>query len=713
MRGSRQAIGAAFLSLLISAAGGDPKFVIETSHALIEARAAESLKVLFFAEEQPALLFKPASGAWDWSVTSKLLVPVENATDEPLTFALNIASAPDRLLSGYASIAPHFVGNLAIWINAPLPRAMGMVAGPSRKAAGLEPTTLPVTAVKGSIDPSQITLVRLGIRRPSTPRSVVIGPLQVEPPGDGDRAAYDEIVDGFGQYRLGTWPEKVSSVEMLRARGAEEAQQLASRLIRSPKRDRFGGLVGARNFRASGFFRTEQRDGRWWLVTPEGNPFFSIGMNSVSPSGATYVDGREFMFRDLPRRDGELGGHWSEQDDRRDLRAQRGRGFDHGHAFDFYAANLERKFGPDWFLRWREETIERLETWGFNTIGNWSDPDLGAMHRLPYTVPLYPEGEYAKVSSGLDWWGAMPDPFDPRFAEAADRMAQRAAARFRGDPYLVGYFVENELSWGENSAGDPTKRYGLAINALAARPESPAKSRFVKYIIETYHEPERLEAAWGIALASWDALRGSGFRLPSPALKNPSVITDIAAFTREFAEAYFRTMAEALRRYDPEHLYLGSRFAWQTAEAVEACARWCDVVSFNRYNRSIADDADEWTRFHELGKPALIGEFHFGSADRGLFWEGIVGVGDERERGPAYAHYLRAVADNLDFVGAHWFQYLDEPLIGRAFDGENGHIGFVTVAYLPYNELVAAARDANDSVLRKLQHSSTGGWTGE
>src|SRR6516162_2113386 len=62
MRGSRQAIGAAFLSLLISAAGGDPKFVIETSHALIEARAAESLKVLFFAEEQPALLFKPASG---------------------------------------------------------------------------------------------------------------------------------------------------------------------------------------------------------------------------------------------------------------------------------------------------------------------------------------------------------------------------------------------------------------------------------------------------------------------------------------------------------------------------------------------------------------------------------------------------------------------------------------------------------------------------
>ena len=54
--------------------------------------------------------------------------------------------------------------------------------------------------------------------------------------------------------------------------------------------------------------------------------------------------------------------------------------------------------------------------------------------------------------------------------------------------------------------------------------------------------------------------------------------------------------------------------------------------------------------------------------------------GRESERGPAYARYLRAVADNPDFVGAHWFQYIDEPLTGRTLDGENAHIGFVTVA---------------------------------
>jgi hypothetical protein len=201
-------------------------------------------------------------------------------------------------------------------------------------------------------------------------------------------------------------------------------------------------------------------------------------------------------------------------------------------------------------------------------------------------------------------------------------------------------------------------------------------------------------------------LRRTGFAVPQASLSNPAVIDDLAAFSRRFAEAYYRTVAEALRRHDPDHLYLGSRFAWQTPEAVAACARWCDVVSLNRYRRSIAENRDEWARFHALDKPALIGEFHFGAADRGLFWEGLVGAQRESERGAAYARYLHAVADNPDLVGAHWFQYLDEPLTGRTLDGENGHVGFVTVADLPYQDLVAAAREANEAVMRELQRSA-------
>jgi hypothetical protein len=695
--GGKMLVAAFYLMVPISVGRADD-LIVETSHAAIEERHGERLRVVFANEGQPALLFRPARDVWDWAAASKLVIPAENLEAEPVTVLLRIESGAGQELSGKVAVAPHRAAELAIWIDAPAPRAMGMIAGAAAVTAG----TTSVTATEGSADPSHVTSIRLGVPRPSTPQHLIIGPLRTEPPSKADKHAYDGIVDGFGQFRPGTWPEKVSSVEMLRARGAKEAHALADWLAHTPKRDRFGGLDTGGSFRATGFFRTDKRAGRWWLITPDGNPFFSIGMDVVAPSGSTYVEGREFMFRDLPARDGELAAHWSERDDRSGLGAQHGRAFDHGAAFNFYTANLERKFGADWRPRWRKEALARLEAWGFNTIGDWSEPELWAMHRLPYTAPLSPEGTYATISSGEDWWGPMPDPFDPAFAEAADRMAERAATRFRGDAYVIGYFVGNELAWGRGSAANPRGYYALAINSLAAGPQSPAKAAFVADLVESYREPQRLAEAWGIPLAAWDDLHRAGFTLPEASLEKPAVIADLAAFTRRFAEAYFRTVAGALRRHDPDHLFLGSRFAWQTKEAVAACARWCDVVSFNRYRRSLTAD-DEWARFHALGKPALIGEFHFGSIDRGLFWEGLIGVGGEEERGPAYARYLRSVADNPDLVGAHWFQYVDEPLTGRTLDGENGHIGFVTVTDLPYEDLVAAAREANLTVLRGLE----------
>ncbi len=677
---------------------------VETRQATIEARDARGLRVRFEAANEPSLLFRPARGFWDWQATSKLVIPVDNLGGEPLTLRLGVDSAEGRSLVGQVTIAAGSTGNVAIWLDAPSPRAMGMVAGASLP----QPKSLPLTATKGSVDAAHVAAVRLGIAHPAVAVRLILGLPRAAPPSAAERHAYDAIVDAFGQFAPGTWPEKVTSVAMLRAGASWEAPLYAGWLATAPKRDRFGGLIGAAAWRATGFFRTERHHGRWWLVTPEGHPFFSIGIDVVKSSGSTYVEGREFMFRDLPARDGALAGHWSERDSRRGLGAQRGRGFDHGHAFDFYTANLERKFGADWQQRWRDEAAARLQAWGFNTIGNWSDAALAALHRLPYTVPLSPLGTYATISSGGDWWGRMPDPFDPGFAAAADRMARDAAARFGGDPYLIGYFVENELSWGKGWSKDPAERYSLPLGALAADPKSPAKSALIAQLVDSYRQPERLGRAWGIPLAAWSELGRAGFALPPLSLRNPAVQGDLAAFSRRFADAYFRTVAAALHHYDPSHLYLGSRFAWQTPEAVAACARWCDIVSFNIYSRSIADDPDRWAGFHALDKPALIGEFHFGSTDRGLFWEGLAGAGQESGRGPAYARYLAAVADNPDFVGAHWFAYLDEPLTGRTLDGENGHIGFVSVADVPYLGLVNAARTANEAVLRKLQQTAGG-----
>jgi hypothetical protein len=295
----------------------------------------------------------------------------------------------------------------------------------------------------------------------------------------------------------------------------------------------------------------------------------------------------------------------------------------------------------------------------------------------------------------------MPDPFDPAFIAAVDGDVMKAASAYRDDPYLIGYFVDNELAWGLGTATDPQLRYGLAVETLRLGAASPAKGAFVAQLTEKYRDAEQLAAAWGLTVSSWDQLREANTTLSSTMLAKPMVIDDLRAFGALFAETYFRAVAEAIRRHDPHHLYLGSRFQARTPEAVAACAKYCDVVSFNVYREDLS--GEEWTRFHALGKPALIGEFHFGSTDTGLFWPGLFDVAVEEERGPAYAAYLRSALANPDIVGCHWFQYVDEPLTGRLLDGENGHMGFVSVADIPYAGLVTAARAANLALLKSLR----------
>jgi len=46
------------------------------------------------------------------------------------------------------------------------------------------------------------------------------------------------------------------------------------------ERDRYGGWKKI-SAEATGFFRIEKLENRWWFITPEGNVFMSTGMNHV------------------------------------------------------------------------------------------------------------------------------------------------------------------------------------------------------------------------------------------------------------------------------------------------------------------------------------------------------------------------------------------------------------------------------------------------
>src|SRR5262249_12793139 len=75
------------LSLLIATADAD-EIIVATSHATGESQEGEMGRVLLAATDEPALIFKPQAGTWDWSRTIRLLIPVENPGEEALTLLL-------------------------------------------------------------------------------------------------------------------------------------------------------------------------------------------------------------------------------------------------------------------------------------------------------------------------------------------------------------------------------------------------------------------------------------------------------------------------------------------------------------------------------------------------------------------------------------------------------------------------------------------------
>ena len=128
------------------------------------------------------------------------------------------------------------------------------------------------------------------------------------------------------------------------------------------------------------------------------------------------------------------------------------------------------------------------------------------------------------------------------------------------------------------------------------------------------------------AYDSWDALL-TGQTPPD----KTKARADLEAFYTQAAEQYFRCAREAVKSAAPNQLYLGCRFAWVNARAAAAAAKYCDVVSYNIYKPSVVD-------FHFDGGadvPLMVGEFHFGALDRGLFHTGLVPTENQAVRARA------------------------------------------------------------------------------
>ncbi len=416
------------------------------------------------------------------------------------------------------------------------------------------------------------------------------------------------------------------------------------------ERDPYGGWKHLQ-FKSTGFFSVAQKDGVWWLVTPEGNAFLSKGINNVN-----------FTTDSVPKLD-----------------------------YSPYQRAVQAKYGSEEL--WAKSVVIRLRAWGFNTLGSWCSGSTFSQ-KMPYTLNLD-----LATRAGADWQhGSVGDFFSPDFQQKLEAACRESCGPRSKDPWLVGYFTDNELRWGADWRGK-----GSLLEEYLRLPEGAAgRKAALEFLQHRHSDVAALNQAWGVQISKWADLTGR------EQASGQEFQKDQAVWQEAVARRYFATCRDAIRKADPSHLILGCRFAGYAPEPVlRGLADSVDVVSFNNYDPNAP--VETLRAIHRLtGHPLMLTEFSFKAADSGLPNTKGAGraVATQADRAAGFARYVEGLIDQPFMVGFHWFEHADEPKEGR-FDGENSNYGLVNIEDRPWDTLVAKMTEVNAGLEARHAASST------
>ncbi|MCD7973269.1 MAG: DNRLRE domain-containing protein [Candidatus Azobacteroides sp.] len=408
-----------------------------------------------------------------------------------------------------------------------------------------------------------------------------------------------------------------------------------------------------RKAEATGFFRVEKIDGRWWVVDPEGYLQINVGVCAVNKN-------------ESPR---------------------------NKKAFQEKYNNSREA--------WMRDTKQTLKDHGFYTFGAWTASENIKVDKdedpMPYT-PIYNFATtYASRRTndsyeryGYDTYTSSPSGnnilhiFDPEFEDFCDHFAKTSIRPFDKDADVLGFFSDNELPFSLESL----KQY-LQV-ADKTYPGYLAAKEFVEtngYSVSEY-------------LAGKD-LAG--------APKKISQLKD--EWTGVMGERYYSVVSAAIKKYAPNHMYLGSRLYRPSLEfegLVTAAAKYCDIISFNTY--SAWDQTKERAFLYGLrgDKPFIATEFYAKGEDvfdtKGNKFPNTSGAGyvvkTQVERGYYYQTFCLGMLEAKNCVGWHHFKYMDNDPedTGNTADPSNidSNKGLVDNEYNFYTDMMDQMKILND-----------------
>ena len=299
---------------------------------------------------------------------------------------------------------------------------------------------------------------------------------------------------------------------------------------------------------------------------------------------------------------------------------------------------------------------------GTNTLGCWSDETINTSttNKMAYTPRWNFMQSYKNTSArakALYNAGIIP-VFDPEYITFCDTHAKQLIAA-KNDPYILGHFSDNELTIYDNTT------FGNLID------------RFLGISDKT--DPNYLAAYDWIV-----ARQGTNYSISS---------TDRELFHGYLLGTYYRITGEAIKRYDPNHMYLGSRLHGAAKDKpsifIEG-GKYVDMISINVYGTWVPTTAD-MNRWSAGGAPFFVSEFYTKAVDSGMPNTDGAGwlVATQTDRAKFHENFTLALIEHPGCVGFHHFKYIDD-------DGANK--GLVSLDFVWYDTFKASFNKIGSNV---------------
>jgi hypothetical protein len=425
-----------------------------------------------------------------------------------------------------------------------------------------------------------------------------------------------------------------------------------------------------KKFQATGFFRIE-KDQRWWLVTPDGHAFLSFGINHLHPDWWLQEHSRNAWEKHL---------------------------------------NVTNINGDDFQPALRNWFLKACQEYGFNTVGVHNQ--LSVINNPSPTIPYIQKLTLVDIPH---WKQEVPDEnfldvFSDSFEQRCDRMGREIAFPAKNDPYLLGYALTDCPLLTEEDCRQRTDVIGgAARNARVGWPrrlrnlgkDAPGKKAYVATMLELYHNRiDEFNLTYTTEFDSFDQLaRAENWRLDTD-LSNENETRDNVRFLKKVVAKYYQAARDSIRRYDPNHLFIGDKLNANTDTVdtiLSTTSQYTDLIFYQMYGRWDIQGSclDRWSK--KVDQPFINGDAAFTMITETMPRPFGPVADNIAQRAAWTEEFFRGAFSRLEFVGWHYCGLIDaDNQIPSKKDRQ--HSGLMDAFGEPYPELRHVLKTCSEQI---------------